>query len=415
MLKTYNEDSFLIALVRAYFYPAGEDIYQNYFRENLNWDDVLLKTQEQGLSGFLYRCLKDKTLSPQIKTLRDELKRHYLHSVAVNTRIAQDAKIIVEALRGGGIAAILLKGLDLVWRLYGDIGLRACTDLDILITRRGLAAANGVLLSLGYKQPAAYDDFLRLSGPACLNSLVYKKDGGACPVHLHWHLVNSTWPIDYLTGKIDMEKIWGSAYCVSFEGITYSALAQRHLLLYLSYHVFNHHFDRLILALDIAKVLETYKDSLDWDLLIREAGDFGVLPQVYYSLKFISKNFKLDTPRFKKIEEILINAKNWSPTGLRPRCPCGATSRAAFIRRLTAAVLSQRDKLIVSSFDKKNAYKTSYFFYLMDQGGLLAKLRFILRTFFPSRYVMAHNLNISVDKVRFRHYLYRIKSNLVKL
>ncbi|MDD5775338.1 MAG: hypothetical protein PHS64_05310, partial [Candidatus Omnitrophica bacterium] len=50
----------------------------------------------------------------------------------------------------------------------------------------------------------------------------------------------------------------------------------------------------------------------------------------------------------------------------------------------------------------------TYFFTLRP----IEKIRFIARTLFPSRYVIAHNFSLPVEKVRMSHYAGRIARNL---
>jgi hypothetical protein len=56
----------------------------------------------------------------------------------------------LERLTKAGIRAAPLKGPDLALRVYGDLGLRRCADLDIVVDPERLDDAVGVLQTLGY-------------------------------------------------------------------------------------------------------------------------------------------------------------------------------------------------------------------------------------------------------------------------
>lgn len=66
------------------------------------------------------------------------------------------------------------------------------TDIDLLIKKEDLEKANKVLNSLEYVNPPYYDDFLRNHQNLSINTLMYRSP---CHLHLHWHRINSTWPL----------------------------------------------------------------------------------------------------------------------------------------------------------------------------------------------------------------------------
>ena len=60
-----------------------------------------------------------------------------------------------------GIPVISLKGPWLAERLYGDAALRSCCDLDLLVHRSDIAAAEDLLTELGFLPSGRRDDYER--------------------------------------------------------------------------------------------------------------------------------------------------------------------------------------------------------------------------------------------------------------
>jgi hypothetical protein len=162
------------------------------------------------------------------------------------------ARQLVARAQAEAIAArvevLALKGLHLAHRLYPSPGLRDMGDLDLLVRRDDLRAADAALRALGY---AAWSDPERVAaaGGGFLNAVEYAHPDGL-PVHLHWHVLNGSLPH---AGAVDLAEIWRDAR----DG----ALARHHLLVTLCEHALKHSFDALIHLSDI----ELAGRDADWE------------------------------------------------------------------------------------------------------------------------------------------------------
>ncbi len=186
--------------------------------------------------------------------------------LARQVRAAHQAREILER-----VELLPLKGLHLAHRVYPSPGLRDMGDIDLLARPGGLAAADTALRALGY---APEQDPLRLAESAggLLHAAVYAREG-SLPVHLHWRVSNASLP--HFMYRIDEEEIWS--------GARDGAMAPHHLVVTLCEHALKHSWAHLIHLSDI----ELASRGVDWPLVARTAGRWGLAPAVRWALDLV--------------------------------------------------------------------------------------------------------------------------------
>jgi hypothetical protein len=98
----------------------------------------------------------------------------------VQALVQQEA---LDRLTRAGIPASPIKGPDLAERIYGDLGLRPCSDVDILVNPRYLDDAVGIVRTLGYGATAAAAGVESLDG---LHRWLDHPAPTMPPVEVHW-------------------------------------------------------------------------------------------------------------------------------------------------------------------------------------------------------------------------------------
>jgi len=350
--------------------------------ESLNWDFVLKKSQKEGISVLTYRHLETLKLTDRVpEPILGKWQREYYANAARNSLISVEVREVLNGFERKKIKAIILKGIFFAKHIYDNIALRPMSDIDILVKKEDLSAVNKILISLGYIQPSTYEDSFKADCTSSINTLVYfKNQASGFFLHLHWHLINTTWPVDTLVADIDMDRVWSYAEPIRMNGCHAFVLSPEHHLIYLACHGFNHCFDRLILVSDILKFLRCYRDKIDWRVVIEEARRFDVSRILYYSLTIASRRLGYDIPELKKIKPDKIRVSE----------------------KLLSFMMNNGKSLNISA----------YLAYLLMQDGWVSKLRFIKRTFFPSTYVMAHSFSLPISEIKAFHYYQRIVNNL---
>lgn len=373
-----RENELLSLFFRLHQDAAARERIKRLLAATVEWGPLLDEIEREGIASFVFRQLDRFALNthfpPQIA---ERLKSSYYSIYRQNMALLEEAKELLSGFAEEGIQAMVLKGIFLAETIYGDIGVRPVGDIDILIKRRDIAKAHRILNVLEYQAPAYYEDALKTKTTS-LNSLVYRKEGRlrGTVAHLHWHIINSSWPLEGLADTIAMERVWSRAEPANVGGVGALTLSPEHCVMYLAHHGFHHSFNRVFLAIDIQEALRYYHDRFDWDLAVQEARKFGLSAIFYFSLHFCAQALQSEIPQLQRIK------------------PCAL----GFLEKIISFCVRRK---MMGAF-------LSYCAYLARERGLRARLRFIIRTFFPSRYGMAHNYECAPSQVTFGLYYKRL-------
>jgi Uncharacterised nucleotidyltransferase len=109
---------------------------------------------------------------------------------------------VMAALANAGIRSRTLKGPTLGEALYGDVGRRLSSDIDLLVATEQLHDAVDVVRELGYDAPA---DHIRDHGLPLLHFALMHEEEKLPPVELHWciHWYERDFARDRLLPPID--------------------------------------------------------------------------------------------------------------------------------------------------------------------------------------------------------------------
>ena len=78
-------------------------------------------------------------------------RRHIQANALLNTLLAKELVAVLDALAAKGVRAIPFKGVTLAQTAYGDLSLRECADLDLIVDQASIPQARQVLWSQGYQ------------------------------------------------------------------------------------------------------------------------------------------------------------------------------------------------------------------------------------------------------------------------
>jgi len=205
-------------------------------------------------------------------TLHDRLIDAYAQVGSANRRSLEALAVVLAQFRTRGIACILLKGADLLSRLYGVWGLRPMVDTDLLVRERDLPAIDRVLRELGYL-------------PQIDGNPAYHNPDSA----LALDLVTEIWYTD------DQEGIWQRAAQRELSGIRVKGMGPADLLVYLTaYVVIYRGALSPIFAKDIA--LLAAKERVDWNFVAQEATLRNLKVPLFHGLSYASMHEPLSLP-----------------------------------------------------------------------------------------------------------------------
>lgn len=357
-------------------YCARIDIDEKIAREieqilspNLNWAYFFERARAEGIISLIYNSLSGidgaKTVVPEDVWRR--LESCYYTVATRNTLLCQKLNTILSSFNDAGIEVILLKGMALIHAVYSDIALRPMYDIDILIHKEDFSLVTEKLRELGYSNSPFYpEDF--------------HKDN--MMVDVHWDLMNVTRVKSRKKSyQIDIDEIWRSSLPVEINGEKAKILYPEYCLMDLCLHLTLHHgLQGLIWFIDIARLIEYYKNEIDWNKFMEKSFEYKIYKPVYYVLFYVKKVLAQEIPQF-----VL--------DGLKPK-------RQNLLERKII-------DLIVSGASLENI---RFFFTLSTMENLLDRLTFLREISLPSPKVLSARYNITSRRYIPQYYLTHFKS-----
>ena len=369
------EEKLVCVLAKASLEPRDADVLRELCRNSIDWDYVLAFSQKHGVAAFVHHHRDAVPCWDAIPArVHDALRQIYYHNSLRNTLVSEQVKELLGRLQQENIPAIILKGIFLAEHVYGNIALKQISDIDLLVRPEYVCRVDRILVEAGFAQPPYFRDFFDRSERSPLNSLVYNNPAKRFFVHVHAHMVNCTWPLNYWVEQLDMERVWSAAAPLPGTNQRNWAVLPEHLVIYLSLHGFTHGFDRLSLFSDIAQTMRYYAAQIDGERLWQEAKRFQLEFIVWYSLWVTARMLGVEIPR------------HWG------KIP------AAYAR-------------LVPWVARGRGYAAHYLVYVYLQKGLRRKGRFLYDTFVPQRFVLAQNLGMPLSRITGWHYIRRIWEN----
>jgi len=352
----------------------------------IDWGCFLRKAREEGVSPIVFLMLPgiviDKNDIPDYVT--DELKKDYYLSAKKNILTLNALGNILDVFNKAGLKVIVLKGAALAETVYGNLALRSMSDVDLLVKKEDLYRINEQLNGLGYFPADRSVDDVDLSS-TYLTSFDYRNPLGNSPsLHIHWHFVNSTIPNESYISQIKMEDIWRDAVRTNIANTETWVMSPHHLIIHLAEHALRvtHSLSKLIYFCDIDRSINYYRKRLDWNLLVQDTIRFNLNKMVYTTLYFSHYFIEAKIP-----EDVLLKLK---PERF-------SIPEKIFMRK---------------TVENKRIPGMSYLIHLSMNKGLVKKLKFVGRTFFPPKDILAQRSYISGSDMNYRYYINRIREVL---
>ena len=234
----------------------------------VDWPALCDTARAGGLAPLLYDALRDSRLAPASaeECLRDAYQETAVYAGLMSVELSNVLRWLADA----GLATIVLKGAALGDTLYGNSALRPMTDLDLLLHEQDVAAAIGVLHQHGYRSAGAE---VRPGHVLTYENEVVVRSPGtpSLAVELHWHLLDSP----FYQGRLDESWFWQTARPARVAETDALVLGYEATLLHLTAHyVLHHRAQGMRWICDIAGLVTTHGQAIDWQLLLDRATDF---------------------------------------------------------------------------------------------------------------------------------------------
>ncbi len=271
----------------------------------LDWDQVVFYARLHSVAPLLRAHLKRLDGDGRVPPQAWEGLLRLSHRTAYQNRLyARENAALLESFEAAGIRTLIPKGLSLVERVYGDLGLRPLIDLMFMVPIDQLKDAEAVMEARGYawKVPRPTQGFFRWSCPFAL----YRVRG-----EMHYSVLVLgnliTWPRLHW---LDPVGVWRRARPAGVSGRTTLELSPEDLVLYLCVQADNHGFfnrcvpdrvdpvdllfaewsnNRLVRFVDLHEAIRHHSSVLDWGTMTTLAKESGLDGAAYASLRLTER------------------------------------------------------------------------------------------------------------------------------
>jgi hypothetical protein len=267
----------------------------------VDWTEFARLAETNRVAPLLFRALKEApggTAAPP-ETLA-ALRAAYLRSLAVATHMGAELAAVAGVFRRRGVRLVVLRGLALGDRLYGDSALRPFTDVDLLVARDDLPRARECMEAAGCA--------LAGDGPAARHleryhlHLGYRHRSSGALFELHWALDHRYTPF-----AIPYPELLAAARETEAAGARFLTLAPSHDFLANAVHAAKHAWflpfvedsaelrrrllaeGSLIHLCDLVRAAAIRDACPDWPALVTEARDWNVARELAAVLRALHR------------------------------------------------------------------------------------------------------------------------------
>jgi hypothetical protein len=271
----------LLLLARGDLSAEEQGSARRLLAQPLAWRDIVRSADEHGVFPVVVRNLRRLGWPHVPEAIRKELEAAERLNAVRNRLLARGLGTILGRFAQAGIPVIPLKGVALAESLYGEMSLRVCSDVDILVPRHAVGHAVELLQADGFRGADRYragatdiDLLLRSNMEYCLDS---PPASFRYVLELHWDIA-WRWRAD----SEMVEHLWADARLGTVLGADAWALSPEWELVYLAFHAARHRWSALKWLVDVHEVC--VRGGLDWAGVEDRAQRFGLQRALHLTL-----------------------------------------------------------------------------------------------------------------------------------
>jgi hypothetical protein len=226
---------------------------------DLDWRYIEQTALQHGVLPLVYRGLRDVGATVPVRVLQ-QLERHVSTIAERNRGVLQELLELLEAFDAHDIRALPVKGPTLAVQLYGDVGLRQFSDLDIFIPPDCVERAQDLLIRRG----------CQLETPTRVNvEAEYRGRHGRVTIDLQWAFAPK------LRFPVDFAKLWATVERVDLGPARVLQPTPTDQLRMITAHAAKHCWSRLVWLSDVTAFFARHQHTLDWCEALDAARDSG--------------------------------------------------------------------------------------------------------------------------------------------
>lgn len=248
-------------------------------RGSLDWTALLGLADRHASTPLLYWTLSGVCPDDVPSGPRQRLRERFEANAASNLRLTSELLRLLAALEDDGVLTIPFKGPTLGAAVYGNLALRAFSDLDVLVRPADVLRAQAMLVTHGYRPRLELTGARGIVARRLGREATFTRRDGAVTVELHWDV--APW---FFACPVDLVGMFARREPLALAGRTVSTLAAEDLLLVLCIHASKHLWARLQWIGDLAELVRV-RPGLDWNRVRDYAHRSGALRMLRLGLR----------------------------------------------------------------------------------------------------------------------------------
>ena len=260
--------------------------------EPLDWELVWRLARAHGVIPLVYRNLASICPGVIAKETHEALRRHIQANTLLNTLLAKELVAVLDALAARGVRAIPFKGVSSAQAAYGDLSLRECADLDLIVDQSSIPQARQALWAQGYQLSSRNEHASESDEPYNF----FQKKNGIVAVDLQWLMARQ-----HFAFRLDRGVFWTRLKPVHLPTRPVMGLCPEDLLILLCVHGSKHGWEQLKWVCDVAELVQRRK-TLDWSRVLFQADEWGCRRMVLLGLALARNLFEIGLPKIVAME-----------------------------------------------------------------------------------------------------------------
>lgn len=279
------EAELILCCARTIMDPERGEQIKALLKSGIDWEDLQKLAEHHRMLPLLYWHLN--RICPE--AVPNHILAQFHNRSHANARrnmfLTSELLRLLKLFEVNDIPAIPYKGPVLAATVYGNLALRHCGDLDILVRKSDVPRARDLLTYSGYRLKTTMTATQEKAFLQYYYNYSLVSDDARCILELHWRFAGESFYF-----PLNLERLWKRLEPVSLAGTTVPNIPPEDLLLILCVHGAKHCSGvlRLKWLCDIAELIRVYP-SLDWACSMKQAGKLGSKRMLFLGLRLVSE------------------------------------------------------------------------------------------------------------------------------
>ncbi len=244
------------------------------------WEGVVDSASQQGVSGFLYKHVRDRATEIAIQPdVLERWRKDYVSNQAVYLRYLSLVQPIFKRLTKENIPFFIYKGCSLIERYYRDPGLRPISDIDLVMQPKDILSGSHIFEEHGFIQEPTFGHH-------------FYRDEFCLDVHVDLFRLDRV-PSRKFAITHDGAGLWERLDRLNIQGCPVRTLGAYDEFIFLCWHAMKHSFSHLKWLVDLGVMYHILSRSSDFLKHLSHLPDDSVRKSVWYVLRLLQEWFEM--------------------------------------------------------------------------------------------------------------------------